>query len=126
MIAAAPLVVIGQFPDIFDLPHLASEGEDVGRVTDKIERCRPVEFVDKDGEGAVVVHPQQSPGIRRRRLSGLDPGWCDSLRERVQLAVGTEPCTYNHADPGRYLMSRCEWMRIGQSQGDDLAPVRRF
>jgi hypothetical protein len=33
----APLIVIGQFADVFDLPHLAGEGEDVGRVTDKIE-----------------------------------------------------------------------------------------
>ena len=31
------LIAIGQFPDVPDLPHLAGEGDDVGRVADKIE-----------------------------------------------------------------------------------------
>jgi hypothetical protein len=33
----APVIVIGQFPDVFDLQHIAGEGDDVGCVTDKIE-----------------------------------------------------------------------------------------
>src|SRR6516164_4725776 len=72
-----------------DLPDLPGQGDDVRGLPDELERRRPVQSVNDDGEGAVVVGLDQRAGVRLRGRprEGIVP---DALREGVQRITRAE------------------------------------
>ena len=63
----------GRPSDVVDPPDFAVEHDDVGGVTDDLERDRPVQPGDDGRDATVGVDPHQGPRIRQRRLTGSVP-----------------------------------------------------
>jgi len=74
---------------VVNLPDLASQGDDVGRVADHLERGRKIQTVHDDGEAAISIHFHLRAGARQCRGTFELPALL-ALRQGVELAAAAE------------------------------------
>src|SRR5262249_2750857 len=79
----------GRLPNVVDLPDVASEAHDVGRIADELERGRLVQAARDDTEAAIAVDPNERAGIRQRRSTWSDT-FPNPLREGVERPASAE------------------------------------